>query len=214
VNFLEENDDISLVHTDYDWLDMASGNIVKNYYQKNRMYFLEKYAKEIYFVDTYIRTMTVCFCKSDMDGYEKILNNNWKLGDVPLFLYLAREKNIGFINQSTGIYRRSKESVSSSRDANRRFDFWMSVMEVKFFFYNYFNFHDDSIKNELLNQYNDGLFIRALDAKKYNLFYKALIYKIKNKRLKKNDFKIILYSIYRILNLTKLKKIIENTYKG
>jgi glycosyltransferase involved in cell wall biosynthesis len=206
VGFLEENDDVSIVHTDFDWLDMKNQHIIKNYYKSYNMHFSGKYEKETYLVNTFMRTMTVCFRKSDIGGYESIRNNEWKLGDVPLFLYLAREKKIGFINQSTGVYRRGEDTVSTSKNIKKSFEFWESTMDIRFFFYDFFNLNDTIIKEKLINQYYDELFVKAFFLKKYKLTIKAFIYKIIHNRIKKSDFKKILIFIYITIRLDKVKK--------
>jgi len=195
VEYLNSNEDVSIVHTEFDWLDVKTNHVTKNYYKSQNITFPMKYSKEVYFNDTFMRTMTVCFRRSDMEGYEDIRKNNWTLGDTPLYFYLSRKKNIGYLNFSTGVYRRREESVSASKDMNKQYIFWKGVMDVKFFFYDFLGFSDIKIKKKLLNQYYDGLMSNALFAKKYRLVFYSLCYKLINKRLYKRDLSVI----YRFL---------------
>ena len=108
VDFLETNEDVNLVHTDIDWLNVKDGTIIKNYYQSINYELENFYDLKQYLLKPKARTLTICFRSDCLTGYHEIIDPDWSVGDTPLLLYVVKDKKIGFINESTGVYRRSE----------------------------------------------------------------------------------------------------------
>lgn len=210
VSFLAENSDVSIVHTEFDWLDMKSASVTKNYYKTQNIMFTEKYSLHEYFRNTFIRTLTVCFVRKHLAGIETVINKKWTVGDVPLFLYLARDKKIGYINESMGVYRRSLESASASQNIDKQYDFWKGVAPIRSFFYDYYKLKDLKLKKYLDNEYYDGLYSWSIQSQKYPFEFKSLLYKLLNLRLTINDMQMLIVKTLKELKLhnsyLKLKK--------
>ena len=82
-----------------------------------------------------IPTLTVLYRYSARGGYEECIGTkHWKMGDYPLWLYIALKNDVVFINSISSVYRRLPESASHSTDYYKRRDFITSVLDVKIFF--------------------------------------------------------------------------------
>jgi len=179
VDFLENNPDYGMVHSDWDILFTKTNKIIKCIHKtKNK-----KIPKDNFFENlllySYIGTRTVCVRK---DLVEKFLNQHskrlekWKMGDLPLWLYTAKYSQIGYINQSLAVKRHFQESMSNSKDKRKRFAFKKSSYDIRFYFANIYGC-SESTKLELKKQYNE-----------FNLKYSVLL---KNKKEAKKSFNFL-----------------------
>ncbi|MHA1832032.1 MAG: glycosyltransferase [Candidatus Helarchaeota archaeon] len=179
VDFLEANPEYGLVHSDWDILFTKTNKIIKCIHKtKNK-----KIPKDNFFENlllySYIGTRTVCVRK---DLVEKFLNQHskrlekWKMGDLPLWLYIAKYSQIGYINQSLAVKRHFQESMSNSKDKRKRFAFKKSSYDIRFYFANIYGC-SESTKLELKKQYNE-----------FNLKYSVLL---KNKKEAKKSFNFL-----------------------
>ncbi len=200
VDFLEKNKDVNIVHSDFDWFNESIGELTVNYYKSINYSLPEKYDIKHFFLNPKARTLTVCFRAINLIGFNKILsNNNWSVGDTPLLLYVVKDKKIGYINESTGVYRRGIETTSVSKNASKQFKYWLNASsKVKYFFYDYYGLNDKEIKKKLDNDYYDGMFNVAIPAKKYKYIVKSFLYKLFNFRLNKSNIGQLFYGL--ILN--------------
>jgi hypothetical protein len=93
-----------------------------------------------------IPTLTTVFRKSLLDGYcSDVLphSTNWKMGDYPLWLYIATRSKLKLLESITATYRCLEESASRSKRRDYNLDFIFSAFEVKNFFADKFNMSDD-----------------------------------------------------------------------
>lgn len=67
---------------------------------------------------------------------------NWKMWDLPKWLWFSHESSIKFIPVETGVYRILISSASHSNDINKRMQFLESTHHIMRFFANYFNAED------------------------------------------------------------------------
>lgn len=134
VEFLDENEDYVMVHTDFDLVDG-----IRNHYK-------EKYTDGHYlpyglYDNGYnIGTMTVLFRKLVYDRLPKYFNDKkWMMGDKPLWYELAHEGKIKYINQVTSKYRILTYSASHSSDLNRQLQFIEDGIEITKFYADKYN---------------------------------------------------------------------------
>lgn len=110
VDFLENNKEYGMVHTNFD-----------TYYQ-NTNYFL-KNTHSVYNIDlkdnctldywnlfgkamATIKTPTVCFRHDLIKKWQSVTpENKWLIGDFPIYFYISLHSKIGYINESTSVYR-------------------------------------------------------------------------------------------------------------
>lgn len=139
VDFLEANVEYGLVHTDF--------FIYIQKFQKMENYFPKRFSCNSCFYDlltenNFIGTLTVCFRRQLMiDYFNEIKPNeqNWLLGDLPLWLYIANKSKIHFINEITAVYRRLNESASNFQNYENKINFEQSVYDVRMVFYQKFS---------------------------------------------------------------------------
>ena len=84
-----------------------------------------------------IPTVTAVMRMDMVLGYQKEINplsRPWKMGDYPLWLWIAEHKGIKFLNKATATYRLMPNSASHSPDAQRTVGFIDSTMEIQKFF--------------------------------------------------------------------------------
>ena len=129
VDFLEANPEYGMVH-----------GIAKVYKEKiasfdgNIGYFFSNVDQLL--VDNKIVTLTTCFRKQLYDGYlsEVDFECTWKMGDYPIWLYIAFHSKIFFINEELGVYRLLEKSASHSNSLVKRIEFSYSSYCISKYF--------------------------------------------------------------------------------
>ena len=138
------------------------------------------------FVNYSIAPLTCMYRKSAVEGYaEFVKGQKWLLGDAPLFLYIAHDNDIHFIDEIVGVYRVLNNSASHSTSYEQKVRFKNSTFDVVKFFcskYGHPNFKIlESIHYSYLFNYafNDGRYETARD------IYKQIPYPDKKIRFKR-----------------------------
>jgi hypothetical protein len=113
----------------------------------------------------HIPTMTTVFRKAFWDGYSSEVlpySTNWKMGDLPLWLYIATKSKLKFMEGITGAYRSLEESASHSKSIDHILDFALSGFEVRNFFADKYHVSDETRKRLSMKFYCDYLFLAFL----------------------------------------------------
>lgn len=76
-------------------------------------------------------------------------SKGWRMGDYPMWLYVAVHSEILFINEATGVYRELMESASHTENAQRWMQFQQSYRDIKRFFLE--RYPIDNVSEEDLN---------------------------------------------------------------
>lgn len=149
VDFLEANDIYGLVHTDFyiynEKLKRILNHFPKSYTNSSCFY-------DLLTENNFIGTLTVCFRKQLLlDYFNEIKPNeqNWLLGDLPIWLYVANKSKIHFINEITAVYRRLNESASNFQNYDSKINFEESVYDIRMFFYQKFSSGNSRIKKRI-----------------------------------------------------------------
>jgi glycosyltransferase involved in cell wall biosynthesis len=142
VDFLEQNPDYAMVHTDSAVLMQGSGKFYKS--SNKRLKGLPKEIPSGFIYDFLlmadvvgIGTLTVLARRSVvMDAQREIglAEASWKMGDYPLWLEIAKHHKIKYIDETTAVYRYLDNSASHSKDKQRNFEFRKDVFDVRFHF--------------------------------------------------------------------------------
>ncbi|MCU4156569.1 glycosyltransferase family 2 protein [Carboxylicivirga sp. A043] len=139
IQLLESDDNMGMVHTQYDTMYMYPKLFGKRYH-KNTI--SQKLAEQncsfqgIY-SNSVICSSTVCYRKSIIDEsllIDRFDDGCFKMEDGPIFLQCSLNNSVGYINDSTTVYRVNVHSVSHSEDSNRRLRFLEETLEVRQFF--------------------------------------------------------------------------------
>jgi hypothetical protein len=138
----------------------------------------------------FIGTLTVCFRKNLLDEVDglKIYDQNFKMGDYPLWLAFASITKFKFFTDSTSVYRISPNTLSNQLNIIDRFNFEDSVYDIRYFFLNKIVVKKN-IKRKVENSYLHFLIIN-------NIRYTSII---KNRHFKPSIYFIIKYLLFYII---------------
>lgn len=140
VDFLESNTDYGLVHTDYNILikDEKGINEIQSYHSTSNKVIPSGQVQKSLIMKNFIATVTVVARKCFIDQYASDLpiKNIHKFiqGDYPLWLYIAGESNIGYINSPTCSYRVLESSISHSKLKKKKIAFLLTEYQIKIAF--------------------------------------------------------------------------------
>ena len=157
VNFLENNKEYGMVHTNFD-----------TYYQ-NDNYFL-KNTHSVYNIDlkdnckldywnffgkemATIKTLTVCFRNDLLKKWQSASpKNNWLIGDFPMYFFISLQSKVGYINESTSVYRTVFDGSASNvgKDNIKKLKIRKTYVDIKLYFFNHFNLNKNDYMDALL----------------------------------------------------------------
>jgi hypothetical protein len=103
-----------------------------------------------------IRTVTTCFPGELMEqnfNFKTARKRNWKSTDLMLWLEIARYSRIKYLDESTAVYRLRSESASRTPVYKQMHDFYHSVFDVLFFYWEKYN-QDSAVKRKLDTYYH------------------------------------------------------------
>lgn len=125
---------------------------VQCYCQENRKYtgYLGKnyISFENLLKENTIPTLTVLLRKELILKYQEEIKpeeQNWKMGDYPMWLWFVYNSKFCFMNTTTGVYRILSESASHSNAINNQIEFYKSCRDIQHYFIDY------SHRSDLLN---------------------------------------------------------------
>lgn len=130
-DFLEANPDYSMVCTcaqQYIQAEEKLGSIIG---------YSEAFDLQHLLYGNPICTLTTMMRYDALNNYVKDIQphtHNWRMGDLPIWLYFAATGKIGFIPDITSIYRVLTESASHSSDYNTTIAFFRSSIDVNLYF--------------------------------------------------------------------------------
>lgn len=135
VDFLESHSDYGMCYTK-----------VKRYSQYNKSFIDEwggsnETLSELLQKNT-IPTLSVLCRRSLLSDYITEIRPelmNWKMGDIPRWLYIAAKSKIKFLNDTTGVYRIISESVSHKKDPISRLEFGLNGYNIHLYFARKYN---------------------------------------------------------------------------
>lgn len=129
VDFLEENNEYGLVHTDY--------KVINEYgeykYKMNRKYASGNVLNLIILNKYNIVTATTLF-RTELLKAQDDYNPNFLMGDLPLWLVFSSVKKVKYIKDVTTHYRVLKESASHSNDIDKILNFHLNGIHIKEYF--------------------------------------------------------------------------------
>jgi len=137
VDFLEENPEYGMIHTNYNYLYFNSEKPIKNAHDTFKTSSLSGNILDKLILKNFIGTLTVVLRK---DLVSEFLNENskkihsWKMGDKPIWLFIASKSKIGYLDEVTAVRRRLGDSVSNQRNLKKKFSFFFSSNSVSIFF--------------------------------------------------------------------------------
>lgn len=152
VDFLESHPDHTLVHTGFMKYRDDKGKMSS--FDSTRCPPPQGDVLETILIHNIITAPTVLFRRdlalealSELVG--KSMERQWLTPDYPLWLYFAGRGKIGYLTDVTTVYRYSRNSISSNKDAQRYISFLESVLDIKAYFIEKFGM-GEAIKNKAI----------------------------------------------------------------
>jgi glycosyltransferase involved in cell wall biosynthesis len=139
VDFLEQNPQFGIVHTDVNhWLE-ESGTLIENY---NAIHHIQIPDGDIFeeFLDPekyIIKTPTAVFRKKLFEqhvDYEVIRKKGWVIADLFTWLSMAKFAKVKYFPEVTATYRVLRESSSNNKDYQKKQKLHQSVFEIRLYF--------------------------------------------------------------------------------
>lgn len=125
VDFLEKNPNYGLVYTQFKIYRQEDGCLLDGWSKKTTL--------ENEFVGNDIMTLTTCFRSSLYFKYQKQVKpqNDWQMGDAPLWIFLLKYSLAYFMPESTSIYRLLQGTTSHPKTIEELLSFRQNSYEVR-----------------------------------------------------------------------------------
>lgn len=188
VDYLEHNNKCGLVYTRAKVYNQETDTIINSVGDPCKS-FLEL------LLHNSIPTLTVmCRVEVYKSYYESIepSKHKWKMGDYPLWLYIAANYDIHFVDEITSVYRRLAESASHSGNYQKRLDFLKSSRDIRLYYANTYDM-GEKVKDQI-----DDVYWRSRSIVLEGVDKKAFKEALRNIRLKtfKEYVKTFLYCLF------------------
>jgi glycosyltransferase involved in cell wall biosynthesis len=157
VDYLESNPDFALIHSNKKVL------IGDKFYEDQQLYEQHGYLIEDLLISNNISTLTV-LVRADIlkESTRYVLINanirKWTMLDYPIWLHIALNHKIEFLNETMGVYRFSSESLSHSLDHRKALSFEKSTIDVKEFFYKEYMRMNPNINKRFKLRFKENIF--------------------------------------------------------
>jgi glycosyltransferase involved in cell wall biosynthesis len=143
VDFLEQNPEYGLVHTDSDYYFQQNGSILKNYNATHQPGIVDGDVFEALLTHRfYINALTACYRKELVDqfvDYDEFIRRKFEAEDYPTWLELAKHTKFKYLPDSTATYRFLNVSVSRPSDISRKLRYLESIFKIKQFYIEKYN---------------------------------------------------------------------------
>lgn len=190
VDFLDTHSDYGLVHSDFDKLYEKSGRIIRNFKKKNKIY--KSYDTNIFnglLTNQYIITTNTVMVKRKL--LLKALNDldlsGYLMTDLPTWLAMTQLTKFHYFNESMGVYRKIKGSVST--DISTQNSFILSGLRIRLDFAERYS-APNKIKKKLQKDYLWNILLKAFYSKDLQLRVQYF------NNMKSNNFKMNLYEYF------------------
>jgi len=168
VSFLESNLEYGVVFTDFDQFFQTSNNFIHSYHKTFKTKIPTGYVfRELLYNNLYV-TCTSLYRTETLKNYnydfkkEKISTR-----DICVWLHIAATWKVGYINESTSVYRVLEKSASHSLNIEKDIEFRKSGYKISEFYANYYSIKFDKRKKE--KEISKSIIKNILHKKKYRL---------------------------------------------
>jgi glycosyltransferase involved in cell wall biosynthesis len=158
VDFLEGNEEYGLIHTDVNHLYEINGQTSAAYNKTKGVNIPEGFVFEQLLPFSFlIKTQTVCARRNlVLDAINRIqsYNQNFCVGDLPLWLELSQITKFKYLPEVTATYRLCVESASVINNLSKKINFDKKVAEIRFFYWERYS-KNQTIKDRLIKDIED-----------------------------------------------------------
>jgi glycosyltransferase involved in cell wall biosynthesis len=137
VNFLEENPDFGLVHTDFNIFFQKKHITLSNFQASHNRHYTTISGLEDLILQGSFSALTVMFRKELMQQYILEIdpeNQNWMIEDYPFWIFVSIHSKIHYLPESTATYRVVKGSLYNFKTLKHKIDFIKNTIGIEFFF--------------------------------------------------------------------------------
>lgn len=141
VDFLEANPDYGLVFTDANHLHEETGEIIKSYDKTFRRNIPTGNVFENLLYGNPYRTCTAVFHRETVDKkFHLFSQNQFKVGDRLLWFLIAGESKVGYLKNSTAVYRIHKVSASHQGEFKQQLSFIKNGYKMSLYFSEFYSY--------------------------------------------------------------------------
>ncbi len=138
--YLETNPEFGLVFTDADYLYERNNQLIRAYDKTFRRHLPTGDVLNDLLYDNPYKTCTALFRTCLTDDYNRlVINKNFTMGDYPLWLIIAGKAKVGYMGESTAVYRIRNNSASHFHELGNRISFLKSTYRISVYFSTYYN---------------------------------------------------------------------------
>jgi glycosyltransferase involved in cell wall biosynthesis len=144
VDFLDVNEEYGLVYTEFDRYYQTSRKTEKDCFHN----YLEIYPNtfEDFLINTrFLAPVTWVYRKASLELIDFHYKKDYVVGDLPILLTLSKYYKIGYINESTAVYRVLQYSDSHFKDYYNEYKFELGIFKIQIDFAIAFNVHQHNI---------------------------------------------------------------------
>jgi glycosyltransferase involved in cell wall biosynthesis len=156
VDFLENNPEYGMVHTDVNHYYEEEKRLEINYNKNHGINFPSgDIFKEYLKGNLFIKTASVVVRKDifvEASDYNLFSERKWMFTDLPTWLGIAARTKIKYFEESTATYRLIKESASRTQDPIKKHRFHLSGYDICYYFWSKYS-NDPEIKKILDKDY-------------------------------------------------------------
>jgi glycosyltransferase involved in cell wall biosynthesis len=138
VDFLEKDDNIGLVHTDYEKL-LENGRIVHSTKKRKGVKPVNGYVFNILIKENFITAATVCFRKEVFDkyvDYPEFIKQELITIDYSLWMELSYHSKVFYIDYSTAVFRVLGTSLTNSMEFGKKEIYYNKGRNIKKYYIN------------------------------------------------------------------------------
>lgn len=121
--FLDAHPDYNLVYTNVNSYKQKEGVIVESFFDRGIYRKIKNTHQDFVLWGWFLAPCTWLF-RNHVVTYPAPLDPNKFYGDIFILLCLSEKGKVHFIKESTAVYRVLNESMSHSKDSNKKFSFW------------------------------------------------------------------------------------------
>lgn len=135
VEFLEKNPDYGIVFSDTDHLIESTKSVILSYDQTKRRKIPQGNVVEKILYKNLYKTCTALFRKSVFNNFEEIFNDKTiETRDFAYWLCIAKNGKVGYLSESTAVYRVRERSASHFDSFKEHNLFVKNANRISFFF--------------------------------------------------------------------------------
>ncbi len=199
VDFLESHDDYGLVYTQFQVYNQQNGSVAPGWCKETTL--------EKEFGGNDIMTLTVCLRTSLYFKYQNQIKpqKEWKMGDMPLWIFLLSQSHAYFIPDITCVYRLIQGTVSHPVSLEGLFEFRKSSYSVLLYLADQLNLQH--LVPRVTVEYLVLMYIIMIS----NDYFKNIEDKYLIRKYRIFSLKILL--LYIVVRFSFLRRIVRNVYK-